>query len=340
MSKIPDCSKNTAPNFSFKNLFIHYPSVSDVIDAIEDSLQTRRDEGESKGILVVGDPAVRKTPLIKYVIQRHSPWDAPEGRTIPILACEVPKPATIKGLVTVMLAALGAPRPEAGNTVVQTERLYRLLAGCNVEMIILDEFQHLIDGSSDKVLSDVADWLKVHINRSNVAVVLVGMPQSTVVLDHDEQKQLRRRFMEKLTLSPFDWKIDQGQNYRRFLKLVESSLPLPESSNLSDVLLAARMYLATNGYIGYTTALLRASLRWSRNNNQARIDEHILSRAFLKEIGVGTTATFDPFLVSQEKIESSFDSLTETISSQHGFSQRLRGLTKKVKASDVLSKRR
>lgn len=340
MSKIVDCSRNAAPIFSFKNLFIHYPSVSDVIDAIEDSLQARRDEGESKGILVVGDSGVGKTHLIKYVIQRHSPWDGPEGRTIPILACEVPKPATIKGLVTVMLAALGAPHPEAGNTVVQTERLYRLLAGCNVEMIILDEFQHLIDGSSEKVLSDVADWLKVLINRSNVGVVLVGMPQSTIVLDHDEQRQLRRRFMEKLTLSPFDWRVDEGQNYRRFLKLVDASLPLPEPSNLSDVLLAARMYLASNGYIGYTTALLRTSLRWCRNNNQARIDESILSRAFLKEIGIGTTVTFDPFLATQEKIESSFDSLAEMTSSRDGFSKRLRGATKRAKASDVLSKGR
>ena len=341
MSKVIDRrSASETVAFSFRNLFIHYPSVSDVLDAIEDSLQARREEGESKGILVVGDSGVGKTHLIKYVTQRHAPWDAPEGRRIPILACEVPKPATIKGLVTVLLARLGADRPESGNTVVQTERLYRLLAGCKVEMIILDEFQHLIDGGSDKVLSDVADWIKVLINRSNVGVVLVGMPQSTVVLEHDEQKQLRRRFMEKLTLTPFGWVADNGETYRRFLKLVDASLPLAEPSHLSDVTLAARMYLASNGYIGHTTALLRAALRWCKNNQLTRIDEPVLSRAFMKELGIGTTVAFDPFLADGEKVMSALGALAEKHSGRGGFSGRIKARAKAEKASDVLSRGR
>ena len=50
-----------------------------------------------------------------------------------------------------------------------------------IELIIIDEFQHLVEKSSNRILSRVSDWLKMLINKTKYSIILFGMPYSKVV---------------------------------------------------------------------------------------------------------------------------------------------------------------
>jgi Cdc6-like AAA superfamily ATPase len=154
-------------------------------------------------LLITGESGVGKTTLCKKYVERYPRIDLTEKTKVPVLLARIPFPATPKNLVTVLLAELGDPLSDKGTTFSKTKRLFKLLKECEVELIILDEFQHFIDRDSDKVLNTISDWLKQLINESKLPIVLVGLSESIKILEANSQ--LRRRFAMSDELTNFDW---------------------------------------------------------------------------------------------------------------------------------------
>jgi archaellum biogenesis ATPase FlaH len=75
-----------------------------------------------------------------------------------------------------MLDSIGDPAADKGTVSSITLRLRKFLKGCEVELIILDEFQHFDDRQSKNILKIISDWLKNLLNQSKVPIILVGMP--------------------------------------------------------------------------------------------------------------------------------------------------------------------
>src|SRR6267154_5586550 len=126
-----------------------------------------------------------------------------EKTIVPVLYAQVPVPATCKNLVTSLLNAIGDPAAEKGTMISQTFRLRRYIEVCEVELLILDEFQHFQDRDSLKVLKTVSDWLKVLMDETGVPIVLAGLPYSHTILDAENNEQLRRRFALRIELESF-----------------------------------------------------------------------------------------------------------------------------------------
>lgn len=45
-------------------------------------------------------------------------------------------------------------------------------------MLILDEFQHIIDSDTKRVIQKVADWIKGLVNTLKIPIILCGVPES------------------------------------------------------------------------------------------------------------------------------------------------------------------
>lgn len=97
---------------------------------------------------------------------------------------------------------LGDPAADKETISSQTLRLRKFIAACEVELIILDEFQHFDDRQSRNVLKTISDWLKNLINQCTVPIVLVGMPGCESVLDQKGNEQLKRRFASRHEILP------------------------------------------------------------------------------------------------------------------------------------------
>ncbi|WP_369686271.1 TniB family NTP-binding protein [Photobacterium leiognathi] len=57
-----------------------------------------------------------------------------------------------------------------------TESLIRCLRSKNTELIIINEFQELVEFKSGKALNEIANRLKYISEEAQVPIVLVGMP--------------------------------------------------------------------------------------------------------------------------------------------------------------------
>lgn len=167
-----------------------------------------------------------------------------------------------------------------------TARILSFVEKCEVEMIIIDEFQHLIDSESKKVLNKASNWVKNLTNDVNIPILVCGMPESSKVFEINEQ--LDRRFCEKQSLQPFSYQSREDQiEFRAFLNGIDKQLPFPEQSFLADPILSQKIFYATKGNPFYIKKLLEESTVSALKNGCDSITEDDLFISF-KSISLST----------------------------------------------------
>jgi hypothetical protein len=241
-----------------------------------------------------------KTTLSTMYMSRFPKRVTEEGKCIPVLAATIPAPASVKGMVTSLLEALGDPIPDKGTTVTQTFRLYKLLRDCGVEMILLDEFQHIVDFDRLKILATAADWLKNLINNTNIPMVLMGIPGCDIILDTNVQ--LERRFSSRMMLEPFAFKTKPDQlEFRKFCKALDEKLPFDTRANLDSWETSFRIYWATGGVVGKVMALVRNAAELGIKSNVQNITFDQLAKAYEIKWGLANLMRFG------KRIENPFE---------------------------------
>lgn len=282
-----------------EKLFIMHPSFERCLIKIEECREHSKMSAEPLCMLITGEPGVGKTTLCKEFKKRYPRIELNEKTKIPALLARIPIPATPKNLVSFLLTDLGDPIADKGTTYNQTKRLFNFIDKCEVEIIILDEFQHFIDRDLEKTLHTISDWLKQLITEKEIAVILVGMPRSVEVLNANSQ--LKRRFSMRDELKNFEWitkSKDQSHNekdneengkatnrnndYRVFLKMVDEMLPLAEDSHLASQSIAFPMWKATQGNVARTMKLVRYATRLALKNGEEQVTHKVLHQAYAK----------------------------------------------------------
>ena len=210
---------------------------------------------------IVGESGTGKTSVLASFRDKHKPMRHSNGMEVPILYATVPSMPTVKSLATVMLEALGAPDSNQGTENERSRRLRVLMTETGTRMVMIDEFQHFIDRGRQKIIHDVADWLKVLIDETRSTLVVAGLPSCKVVIDANEQ--LARRFLAAIRLPRFSWNdLRQREEFidilGAFHEEIAKEYAIPD---LYSEAVAFRFFLATGGLIGYLSKLLRQALR-------------------------------------------------------------------------------
>jgi predicted AAA+ superfamily ATPase len=256
---------------------------------------------EPQCLFITGETGVGKTTLIEAYEREYPRVETEDGTDVRVLTAAIPVPATVKSLSTTLLENIGDPVADRGTIINQTSRLKKLIKACGVELIILDEFQHVIDRDSTKVLATVADWLKTLLNETGVPIVLIGMPSSTVILDANPQ--LRRRFTARQRLEPFYWRGDgNADEFRKLLKLIDSKLPLRQRSNLADVEMAYRFYCATGGFISSVMKLVRRGTALAIDEGTEKLLPDVLARVYDECLSADVPDMKNPFTASPKDL--------------------------------------
>ncbi len=291
-----------------ERIFIKYPQLKEILKKVDDCHQLAKLSSEPPCLIITGPSGAGKTTISRYFRELQPRRNTEEGTVVPVLTATIPCPASVKSLATSLLDSLGDPIPDKGSTVSQTIRLYKLIGTCGVELIILDEFQHIIDRDRLKVLSTAAGWLKNLVNHTGKPVVLMGMPGSDRILDADDQNQLERRFSSRLTLDPFGWGEKKLEDdFRKFLQLVDEKLPFNERSRLSSWETALRIHYATGGVVGKVMALIRAATVKVIKNGQTQITLNHLAEVYEEKWGIAErmrrgSKYLNPFEAPKEQV--------------------------------------
>lgn len=222
---------------------------------------TYSDEGlEPICIALVGETRTGKSRALEECENNHPKKRYEDGLQVPILRVKTPSKPTVKGLVELMLRAIGDPKFSAGTENAKTIRLLTLMRNVGTRMVMIDEFQHFYDKGSHKIMYHVADWLKILVDDSRVALVVAGLPTCRAVIDQNEQ--LTGRFLSPVFMPRFDWSNDeQREEFIAILNAFHESMSayfdLPK---LGSDDMAFRCYCGTGGLIGYLTKFLRQAV--------------------------------------------------------------------------------
>lgn len=225
-----------------------------------------------------------------------------DGTRIPIFYVETPSPVTVKGMAATLLARLGDPAASRGALWSMNFRLIHMMVDCGVELVILDDFHHLIDQETDRILEQVSDWLKVLIKETQIPFLVVGI-EGKVERILEANAQLSRLFAVRQTLAPFrcDPLDDSSiQEFGLFVQHAEQAIGASLPVTIPRLELLYRLYYATEGVVGNLMNLLRYTALLTRQRDQNIITLSDLADAFDKRLAKHVKKK-NPFLTDPNK---------------------------------------
>jgi hypothetical protein len=285
-----------------ENIVIQSPGFKNIITRINECHERSKYTSEPRCLFITGETGYGKTTIGKFYTKDYPRVVNDDGAIIPVLRSTISSPATIKSMGTWLLRDLGDPMPDRGTTTSITMRLCKLIKECRVELLILDEFQHLIDKDTEKVIKSSADWLKNILNDTGVPMVLMGMPWSVDILSANDQ--LQRRFSAKMELKAFGWSTEAEQKeFKTFLILLENGLPLPKPSNLYSGQMPFRLFCATRGILSNIKNLISKTAEKAIEKGFENITMDLLALAYDEELALNVVGNTNPFRTDVESLK-------------------------------------
>lgn len=168
-------------------------------------------------------------------------------------------------------------------------RLIKLLIACQVTLVILDDFHHLIDTDTNRVLVTVSEWLKVLIKETGIPFLVVGLV-GEVERVLQANPQLSRLFAVRETLQP----LPPDATFARFVDYAEQLVGGAIVGAWSRAELLARLHYATDGVVANLMNLLRMAALL-REPGGAPIDQAALSWAFQQRLAKHLRGKINPF---------------------------------------------
>lgn len=282
---------------------VHYPRFNELHADIRLCQEVSRIAGEPQCMVLEGVTGAGKSTLVRTYTEMFSRYETTQGTRIPVFYMETPSPVTVKGMAARMLETLGDPAAHQGALWAMNSRLIHYIRACQVQLVILDDFHHLIDQETNRILETVSDWLKVLIKETGIPFLVVGLA-GKVELILQTNAQLSRLFAIRESLMPFSWDPhDEAlvKEFAYFIKYTEKGIGISLSDELPRAELLHRLHYATNGVVGNIMNLLRFATLLSQPPAEATTNPVLtlllLSRAFTKRLRQHLPHKIDPFLV-------------------------------------------
>ena len=317
---------------------IRYPRFNELHEDIRMCQTLSQVAGEPQCMALEGMPGTGKSTLVKHYAATFARYHTMDGTKIPVFYMETPSPVTVKGMAARMLEVLGDPAAHKGALWSMNSRLIHFIKTCEVQLVILDDFHHLIDKETNRILETVSDWLKVLIKETNVPFLVVGI-EGKVEQILEANEQLSRLFAVREVLMPFVWEAaDENtiKTFAAFVRYAEEGVGIPLSDELPRHELLYRLHYITNGVVGNVMNLIRFAALLAERQGLDQLTLATLSDAFTKRLYKHMANKVDPFTTAPT--EQFIPSMTAPLSDpQHSTNKRSRRRKEKTPtASDVL----
>ncbi|MBD1933357.1 MULTISPECIES: TniB family NTP-binding protein [Cyanophyceae] len=226
------------------------------VKVLNDWLEGKRQSRQSGR--VVGESRTGKTIACDAYRLRHKPiQEVGKPPTVPVVYIQIPQECGAKELFGVILEHLKYQMVK-GTVAEIRDRTLRVLKGCSVEMLIIDEADRL----KPKTFAEVRDIF----DKLEISVILVGTDRLDTVIKRDEQVYNRFRACHRFG------KLSGGE-FKQTVEVWEKKvLQLPVASNLSSKTMLKTLGEATAGYIGLMDMILREAAIESLKKGLQKID--------------------------------------------------------------------
>lgn len=314
---------------------ITYPRFRELHQEIQWCQRLSQRTGEPWCMSLEGQTGTGKSTLVRAYAESFKRVETADGTCVPVLYMEVPSPAGIKDFALTALRQMGDPAYARGTRASMTLRLINLIRDCQVELVILDDFQHLIDSETQHVLAEVSDWLKYLIKETQVPFLVVGI-EGKVELILQANSQLSRLFAARETLQPFEWdglRPITIQTFARFVEYAEQAAGCALSTEVRRTEWLYRLHYATNGVVGNVMNLMRFATLLGELYSRNPLTLEIFSLAFQQRLVKHLRGKIDPFA---EPAANRFTSPVADTEDSHSLSRR-RAKVPKPSISQILT---
>ncbi|TNJ63773.1 hypothetical protein FE784_23935 [Paenibacillus hemerocallicola] len=241
-----------------------------------------------KGAAILGDTGAGKSTLFRIYESRYPKvtkvktlnYQKIEYDTVPVLRVELDSNSKPQNVASKLLQKLGDPFYNKGTEKQLTSRVKEYIKDAEVELLIIDELQHLIDTDTQRVIRKAADWLKQLLNDLNLPIIFGGIREDAKRI-FASNKQLDERFPYKLAFYGFKYQTEeQKKEFRGFLKSLDYQLPFADESNIYDPYLSEKIYYVTLGIPRTLNHLLHHSVKTALKAGKNKLDERDFQYGF------------------------------------------------------------
>ncbi|MEA3051914.1 MAG: hypothetical protein QOG72_817 [Sphingomonadales bacterium] len=245
-----------------KGFWIDHPPQTNVIGRIlAYRLATLDGEGEQDGLCLSQDSQVGKTATVKrvkHILEQDRLAQGEEPNPYQVIVVGLDQKTSLKSVLQDVLIQMKDPDWDYGTEKQLRQRILKFVERLGVELIIIDECQHLHKGGND--VADVTDAFKRFLDMGIAPLVLVGNLDAQRVFDRNPQ--FRARLGLPLTLPALNMKrTSDAIHFRNFVvgfdEILVSSKGFSTPSNLSAPATLDALERASGAYFGRVARIIK-----------------------------------------------------------------------------------
>jgi len=255
----------------WKPCWIDYPMASEGLARL-DRLYRLPKSHRPKGALIVGDPNMGKTSLVREFQRAKNPKIDPkeELTRVPVVYIQSPPTADGAGIYTAILRALNAPFRAGSRILEKQDQVLSLLGKLDTKVLVIAEMHNMLDGKVDQR----GIYMNVLRHLSNdLQLSIVGVGTTSVLRAVQTDQQLGSR-MEPFRLR--NWKF--GTDYCNFIFNICAHAGISNFDAIRNKAFLDRIHRLSGGLTGETWELMGRLIETAFDNNDGTFDPKMLDK--------------------------------------------------------------
>ena len=275
MNALTEIQINQLQNFS--DCIVMHTQIKAIFNDFDELRLNRKLQSDQQCMLLVGDTGVGKSHTINHYKKSVLATQNYSRNTMPVLISRISRGKGLDATLMQMLADLelfgSSQIKKRGYKTDLTKKLVESLIKAQVELLIINEFQELIEFKSIQERQQIANGLKFISEEAKVPIVLVGMPWAAKIA---EEPQWSSRLVRKRKLEYFSLK-DDSKYFRQYLMGLAKKMPFDEPPVLERKHIAIALFAACRGENRALKHILLEALKLALSRNEHLEKKHFIT---------------------------------------------------------------
>ena len=262
---------------NFSDCIVMHPQIKTIFNDFDELRLNRKFQSDQQCMLLIGDTGVGKIHVINHYKKRILATQNYSRNTMPVLISRISRGKGLDATLLQMLADLelfgSSQIKKRGYKTDLTKKLVESLIKAQVELLIINEFQELIEFKSVQERQQIANGLKFISEEAKVPIVLVGMPWAAKIA---EEPQWASRLVRKRKLEYFSLKND-SKYFRQYLMGLVKQMPFDKPPKLESKHTTMALFAACRGENRALKHLLMEALKLALSCNEYLENKHFIA---------------------------------------------------------------